>query len=151
MLQQNAFFFNTLNDNILGILENEIIYKFDDSSLFINEYFATFLTICLAFFIALAIIGLSLLFVTQKPDVEKLSTYECGFEPYNDSRHKFDIKFYLLAIIFIVFDIETAFLLPWSLSITKLSTLGFWSMIDFIFELSFVYLYIWSSGALDWD
>jgi NADH-quinone oxidoreductase subunit A len=109
------------------------------------------LIVLTAFVLSFVILGFSFFFVVQKPDIEKLSTYECGFEPYNDSRHKFDIKFYLLAIIFIVFDIETAFLLPWSVSLSKLNILGFWSMIDFIFELNFVYLYIWSIGALDWD
>ena len=122
-----------------------------ENSLFQNEYFAIISIVLVSFVLSFLIIGFSFFFVIQKPDNEKLSTYECGFEPYNDSRHKFDIKFYLLAIIFIVFDIETAFLLPWSISMSKLNILGFWSMIDFIFELNFVYLYIWSIGALDWD
>ncbi len=122
-----------------------------DNSLFKSEYFPVFLIILISLLLSFIIIIFSLLLVVQKPDVEKLSTYECGFEPYNDSRHKFEIKFYLLAIIFIVFDIETAFLLPWGVSLSKLNVLGFWSMIDFIFELNFVYLYIWSVGALDWD
>lgn len=126
-------------------------YYTNNVSLFKNEYFPVLILVLIAFLLSVIILGFSFFFVVQKPDIEKLSTYECGFEPYNDSRHKFDIKFYLLAIIFIVFDIETAFLLPWSVSLSKLNVLGFWSMIDFIFELNFVYLYIWSIGALDWD
>jgi NADH-quinone oxidoreductase subunit A len=126
-------------------------FYYANISLFKNEYFPVLCIVLTAFVLSFVILGFSFFFVVQKPDVEKLSTYECGFEPYNDSRHKFDIKFYLLAIIFIVFDIETAFLLPWSVSLSKLNILGFWSMIDFIFELNFVYLYIWSIGALDWD
>nr|YP_009495429.1 NADH dehydrogenase subunit 3 [Eunotia naegelii]AWQ64076.1 NADH dehydrogenase subunit 3 [Eunotia naegelii] len=126
-------------------------FYYANISLFKNEYFPVLVIVLTAFVLSFVILGFSFFFVVQKPDIEKLSTYECGFEPYNDSRHKFDIKFYLLAIIFIVFDIETAFLLPWSVSLSKLNILGFWSMIDFIFELNFVYLYIWSIGALDWD
>jgi len=122
-----------------------------DNSLFKIEYLPIFLIVFISLLLAIIIIIISFFFVVQKPDIEKLSTYECGFEPYSDSRHKFDIKFYLLAIIFVMFDIETAFLLPWSISISKLNLLGFWSMIDFIFELNFVYIYIWLVGALEWD
>lgn len=126
-------------------------YHYMNNSLFKNEYFPVLFISLISIVLSCVVIGFSFFFAVQKPDNEKLSTYECGFEPYNDSRHRFDIKFYLLAIIFIVFDIETAFLLPWGISLSKLNTLGFWSMIDFIFELNFVYLYIWSIGALDWD
>lgn len=133
------------------IFNTNYFYDLNNYSLFKNEYFPILSIILTAIILSCVIICFSFFFVVQKPDIEKLSTYECGFEPYNDSRHKFDIKFYLLAIIFIVFDIETAFLLPWSISLSKLNILGFWSMIDFIFELNFVYLYIWSIGALDWD
>ena len=126
-------------------------FYYSSESLLKNEYFSVLFLVITALVLSFVILGFSFFFVVQKPDIEKLSTYECGFEPYNDSRNKFDIKFYLLAIIFIVFDIETAFLLPWSVSLSKLNILGFWSMLDFIFELNFVYLYIWSIGALDWD
>jgi NADH-quinone oxidoreductase subunit A len=136
---------------IYFIYNNTNDFYYTQNSLFKNEYFPILFIIITSFILSFVIVGFSFFFVVQKPDIEKLSTYECGFEPYNDSRHKFDIKFYLLAIIFIVFDIETAFLLPWSVSLSKLNILGFWSMIDFIFELNFVYLYIWSIGALDWD
>ena len=84
-------------------------------------------------------------------DTEKLSTYECGFEPYEDARNIFDVKFYIVAILFILFDIEAMFLLPWSVSISQLSTLGFWSMIDFIIELGVGFVYVWYVGALEWD
>lgn len=138
--------FDINNDNLKI---NKLYYI--DNSLFKIEYLPIFCIVFISLLIAVIIIIISFFFVVQKPDVEKLSTYECGFEPYSDSRHKFDIKFYLLAIIFVMFDIETAFLLPWSVSISKLNLLGFWSMIDFIFELNFVYIYIWLVGALDWD
>jgi NADH-quinone oxidoreductase subunit A len=136
-----------LDNNVLEIKH----YRYFNSSLFKTEYYAIACFILISLILSIVIISLSLLFAVQKPDTEKLSTYECGFEPYNDSRHRFDIKFYLLAIIFIIFDIETAFLLPLVISITKLSPLGFWSMIDFVFELNFVYVYIWSIGALEWN
>jgi NADH-quinone oxidoreductase subunit A len=136
---------------LMYFIYNINYFYYTSDSLFRNEYLPVLLIIITALVLSCIILGFSFFFVVQKPDIEKLSTYECGFEPYNDSRHKFDIKFYLLAIIFIVFDIETAFLLPWSVSLSKLNILGFWSMIDFVFELNFVYLYIWSIGALDWD
>jgi len=80
-----------------------------------------------------------------------MSAYECGFEPYENARHVFDIKFYLVAMLFIVFDIETMFIIPWSVSVSKLNLLGFWSMIDFIIELGIGFIYVWYVGALDWD
>lgn len=95
--------------------------------------------------------GASYLLAAQNPETEKLSSYECGFDPYEDARDLFDVKFYLVAILFIVFDIETMFLLPWAVSLSKLSLLGFWSMFDFIIELSVGLFYIWYIGALDWD
>jgi NADH-quinone oxidoreductase subunit A len=87
----------------------------------------------------------------QNPDTEKLSSYECGFEPYEDARNIFDVKFYIVAILFILFDIEAMFLLPWCLSLSQLSTLGFWSMIDFVLELGVGFIYVWYVGALEWD
>ena len=108
-----------------------------------------FLTIAIV--LSIVIVSLSYLLAIQNPETEKLSTYECGFEPYEDARNIFDVKFYLVAIMFIIFDIETMFLIPWSVSISKLSVLGFWSMIDFIFELGIGFLYIWYLGVLEWD
>jgi len=101
--------------------------------------------------LSLIIVGFSYLLSIQNPESEKLSTYECGFEPYEDSRHKFDVKFYLVAILFIIFDIETMFLLPWSVTLSQLNLLGFWSMIDFIIELGVGFVYVWYIGALEWD
>ena len=87
----------------------------------------------------------------QNPDDQKLSPYECGFEAYEDARNTFEIKFYLVAILFIVFDLETMFLLPWTVSLSKLTAIGFWSMIDFVIELGVGFVYVWYIGALDWD
>ena len=120
-------------------------------SLFETEYFPIMLLILTATLLSVVFFSCSFIFSIQKPEPEKLSTYECGFEPYNDSRNKFNVKFYLIAIVFIVFDIETVFLLPWGTTFSKINVLGFWSMLDFIFELNFVYLYIWAVGGIDWD
>lgn len=114
-----------------------------NKSLFKFEY--------LAILLSLIIVGFSYLLSIQNPEPEKLSTYECGFEPYEDSRHKFDVRFYLVAILFIIFDIETMFLLPWSITLSQLNLLGFWSMIDFIIELGVGFVYVWYIGALEWD
>jgi len=119
-------------------------------SLFKTEYLTILLFLLTAILLSLIIIVLSFTLVVQNPEVEKLSSYECGFEPYEDARHKFDVKFYLIAMLFIVFDIETMFLLPWSISISELNVLGFWSMIDFIIELGIGFIYIWYIGALEW-
>jgi NADH-quinone oxidoreductase subunit A len=105
----------------------------------------------IAILLALLIVGLSYFLAIQNPDTEKLSSYECGFEPYEDARNIFDVKFYIVAILFILFDIETMFLLPWSISISQLNVLGFWSMIDFVIELGIGFVYVWYVGALEWD
>jgi NADH-quinone oxidoreductase subunit A len=97
------------------------------------------------------IVSLSYLLVKQNPEPEKTSSYECGFEPYEDSRHTYDVRFCVIAILFIVFDIEMMFLMPWCISISKLDLLGFWSMIDFLLELGIGFFYVWHSRALDWD
>jgi NADH-quinone oxidoreductase subunit A len=122
-----------------------------NESLFKFEYLVILIFLIISILLSLVIVGLSYLLSIQNPEPEKLSTYECGFEPYEDSRHKFDIKFYLVAILFIIFDIETMFLLPWSISLSQLNLLGFWSMIDFIIELGVGFIYVWYIGALEWD
>lgn len=120
-------------------------------SVFKYEYFSILVYLILALIISLILIGLSYLLVMQIPYTEKASPYECGFEPYEDARNQYNVKFYLIAIIFIIFDIETMFILPWCVSIAKLNLLGFWSMIDFIIELGVGYMYIWCSGLFEWD
>ena len=114
-------------------------------------YLSILIFLIVAILLSLIIVGFSYLLSIQNPEPEKLSTYECGFEPYEDSRHKFDVKFYLVAILFIIFDIETMFLLPWSVSLSQLSNLGFWAMVDFVIELGIGFIYIWYVGALEWD
>jgi NADH-quinone oxidoreductase subunit A len=116
-----------------------------------EEYLSIFLIILIAFILASIILTFSYVLAIQNPESEKLSSYECGFEPYEDARLQFDVKFYLVAILFIVFDIEAMFLYPWCVSISQLNITGFWSMIDFIVELGVGYIYVWLIGALNWN
>ena len=115
-----------------------------------DEYLGILVYICFALFLALLIVVLSYFLVTQSPETEKLSTYECGFEPYEDTRNKFSIRFYIVAILFILFDIEIIFLLPWCMSISQINLLGFWSMVEFLVELGIGFLYVWAVGAIEW-
>ena len=90
-------------------------------------------------------------FSPSNPDPEKLSAYECGFEAFDDSRMKFDVRFYLVAILFIIFDLEVAFLFPWAVSLGNIGLLGFWSMMFFLLILTVGFIYEWKKGALDWE
>ncbi len=103
-----------------------------------------------------AVIGLALLlsaFVVayKLPDPEKLSAYECGFNAFDDARMKFDVRFYLVAILFIIFDLEVAFLFPWAIAFGELGAFGFWSMMVFLAVLTIGFIYEWRKGALEWD
>jgi len=103
-----------------------------------------------------AVIGLALLvapFVVayQQPDAEKLSAYECGFNAFDDARMKFDVRFYLVSILFIIFDLEVAFLFPWAATFGELGWYGFWSMMVFLVVLTIGFAYEWKKGALEWD
>ena len=131
-----------LSDTIFFFNKNVSLLKFNYISIFIYSIIA--LLICFI------IINFSFLLVIQTPETEKLSSYECGFEPYEDARHQFDVNFYLIAILFVIFDVETMFLLPWSICLVQLNSLGFWAMIDFIIELSIGFIYIWYIGGLKW-
>ena len=119
------------------------------------EFLKDYLAIVIFLFISL---GLSILFIIinftfspKKPDPEKLSTYECGFEPFDDSRMEFDVRFYLVAILFIIFDLEIAFLFPWAISLGSIGLFGFLSMMIFLFILTVGFVYEWKKGALDWE
>ena len=103
-----------------------------------------------------AVIGLVLLTVAflvayKAPDPEKLSAYECGFNAFDDARMKFDIRFYLVAILFIIFDLEVSFLFPWAAAFGKVGAFGFWSMMLFLAVLTIGFIYEWKKGALEWD
>ena len=115
------------------------------------EYLPILIFIGIAVALAGAIMLGSFIIGTQNPDVEKNSAYECGFEPFSDSRGKFDVKFYLVAILFIIFDLEIAFLFPWAISLGNIGLLGFSSMMIFLFILTVGFIYEWKKGALDWE
>ena len=120
-------------------------------NLFYLEYSPVFITLLIGLALASIIFGASYLFSRQASDPEKLSPYECGFEPFEDARNTFDIRFYLVAILFILFDLEACFLFPWVVSLNEISSLGFWSMLDFIIELTIGFIYAWKIGSLEWE
>jgi NADH-quinone oxidoreductase subunit A len=101
--------------------------------------------------LSIIIFALSYILAIQNPDTEKLSSYECGFDPYEDARNTFDVRFYLVAILFIIFDLEAVFFFPWAVSLSHLTSWGFWTMVDFIIELALGFLYAWKIGALEWE
>jgi NADH-quinone oxidoreductase subunit A len=117
----------------------------------LREYFPILVFLGIALALAGAMVSLSLLAARQRPDPEKLSPYECGFEPFQDARAKFDVRFYLVAILFIIFDLEVAFLFPWAVTLGKLGAFGFWSMIVFLGVLTIGFIYEWKKGALEWE
>ena len=118
---------------------------------FLKDYLSIIIFLFVALGLSVGFIILNFLFSPNNPDPEKLSAYECGFEAFGDSRMEFDVRFYLVAILFIIFDLEIAFLFPWAISLGNLGTLGFWSMIIFLFVLTIGFVYEWKKGALDWD
>ena len=118
---------------------------------FLKDYFSIILFLFIAFALSIGFIVINFLFSPKKPDKEKLSAYECGFEAFGDSRMEFDVRFYLVAILFIIFDLEIAFLFPWAISLGNIGSLGFWSMMIFLFILTIGFIYEWKIGALDWD
>jgi len=121
----------------------------------LSEFLKDYLSIIIFLFIALGLsisfIVLNFIFSPKNPDPEKLSAYECGFEPFDDSRMEFDVRFYLVAILFIIFDLEIAFLFPWAISLGNIGLLGFCSMMIFLFILTVGFVYEWKKGALDWE
>ena len=118
---------------------------------FLKDYFPIILFIIIALLLSTGFIVLNFLFSPKNPDPEKLSAYECGFEPFSDSRMEFDVRFYLVAILFIIFDLEIAFLFPWAISLGNIGLFGFISMMIFLFILTIGFIYEWKKGALDWE
>jgi NADH-quinone oxidoreductase subunit A len=120
-----------------------------------NTVVVAYLPILIFLAIALGLAGVivlaSYLVAPRRPDVEKLSAYECGFDPFEDSRSKFDVRFYLVAILFIIFDLEVAFLFPWAVALDDIGMFGFWSMMIFLAVLTIGFAYEWRKGALEWE
>ena len=118
---------------------------------FLKDYLSIVIFLFISLGLSLGFIVLNFLFSPKNPDPEKLSAYECGFEAFTDSRIEFDVRFYLVAILFIIFDLEIAFLFPWAISLGKIGLLGFVSMMIFLFILTVGFIYEWKKGALDWE
>ena len=117
------------------------------------EYLPILIFLAVAGALGVLLLSLGFLFGPRRPDTEKLSAYECGFEAFEDSRMKFDVRYYLVAILFIVFDLEIAFLFPWAVVLGDLGawSVGFWSMMIFLGILTVGFIYEWKKGALDWE
>ena len=120
-----------------------------------NEVLSSYLPIIIFFGLCLVIGGALMvapfIIAYKSPDPEKLSAYECGFEAFDDARMKFDVRFYLVSILFIIFDLEVAFLFPWAVSFGEIGWFGFWSMMVFLAVLTIGFIYEWKKGALEWD
>ena len=115
------------------------------------EYLPILIFFGLAVALAIVLSISAVIVAVRNPDPEKVSVYECGFDPFDDSRMRFDVRFYLVAILFIIFDLEIAFLFPWAVAFKDVGLFGFWSMIVFLGVLTIGFTYEWKKGALEWD
>tara|TARA_B110000971_G_C19551728_1_gene294883 strand:+ start:125 stop:493 length:369 start_codon:yes stop_codon:yes gene_type:complete len=118
---------------------------------FLKDYLPIIIFLVIALGLSCSFVVVNLILSPKNPDPEKLSAYECGFEPFEDSRIEFDVRFYLVAILFIIFDLEIAFLFPWAISLGNIGLLGFSSMLIFLGILTVGFIYEWKKGALDWE
>ena len=117
----------------------------------LQQYLPLVVFIGVAFVLSLALLVVPFLVAYKNPDPEKLSAYECGFNAFDDARMKFDVRFYLVAILFIIFDLEVSFMFPWAVAFGDLGLYGFWSMVVFLGILTIGFIYEWRKGALEWD
>jgi NADH-quinone oxidoreductase subunit A len=117
----------------------------------LTEYLPIVVFIGVAGFIGLALMAAPFLVAVRNPDPEKVSAYECGFNAFDDARMRFDVRFYLVSILFIIFDLEVAFLFPWAVAFKEIGAFGFWSMMVFLGVLTIGFIYEWRKGALEWD
>ena len=118
---------------------------------FLKDYLPIIIFLVLALVLSCAFIIINFILSPKNPDPEKLSAYECGFDAFDDSRMEFDVRFYLVAILFIIFDLEIAFLFPWAITLGKTGIFGFWSMMVFLAVLTIGFIYEWKKGALEWE
>ncbi|MFM8700597.1 MAG: NADH-quinone oxidoreductase subunit A [Hyphomicrobiales bacterium] len=118
---------------------------------FVLEYLPLVIFIAVAIGIGVALLVAPFAVAYASPDAEKLSAYECGFNAFDDARMKFDVRFYLVSILFIIFDLEVAFLFPWAVAFKEVGLFGFWSMMVFLGVLTIGFIYEWKKGALEWD
>jgi NADH-quinone oxidoreductase subunit A len=117
----------------------------------LGEYFPILVFLAIALGMSVLMVLASLIVSKRAPDAQKLSAYECGFDAFTDARTKFDVRFYLVAILFIIFDLEIAFLFPWAMTLGDTGLFGFWSMVVFLGVLTVGFVYEWKKGALDWE
>ena len=118
---------------------------------FLTDYLSIIIFLFIALLISIGFILINYISSPNNPDVEKLSAYECGFDAFDDSRMEFDVRFYLVAILFIIFDLEIAFLFPWAITLGEIGVFGFWSMMIFLAVLTIGFIYEWKKGALEWE
>jgi len=118
---------------------------------FYTEYYNIFIFAFISILIVFILLLLSYVVSPKNINVEKSSAYECGFEPFDESRKSFDIQFYIVGVLFLIFDVEVAFLFPWAVAINSIGLFGFWTMIFFYFLINIGFLYEWQRGALDWS
>ena len=117
----------------------------------LREYLPILIFVGIAVGMAIAALAASYVLACQRPNAEKISAYECGFDAFDDARGQFDVRFYLVAILFIIFDLEIAFLFPWAISLSDIGLFGFWSMMGFLGILTIGFIYEWKKGALEWE
>jgi NADH-quinone oxidoreductase subunit A len=133
---------------LLGPMAREARVGMED---LLNAYLPILIFLIIAGLLTLFLVGASLILAKQNPDPEKLSSYECGFAAFDDARRQFDVRFYLVSILFIIFDLEVAFLFPWAVSLGNIGLFGFWSMMIFLGVLTVGFVYEWKKGALEWE
>ena len=136
---------------LIIVFYNVLHYGISKFFMYNLDYIFIMIFIVIGAGMAIAMFLLSKILGPSSPDSEKLSAYECGFEAFDDTRSKFDVKFYLVSILFIIFDLEIAFLFPWAVSLGNIGALGFYSMMFFLFILTVGFIYEWKNGALDWE
>ena len=119
--------------------------------MYLSEYLPIAVFLMISIVLSAAFVIGSVLIGRSEPDIEKLTAYECGFDAFNDSRKPFDVRFYLVAILFIIFDLEIAFLFPWAVALGEIGLMGFWSMMVFLGVLTIGFIYEWRKGALEWE
>ena len=117
----------------------------------LREYLPILIFVGIAVGLSAVMVLASYVIARQNPDSEKLSSYECGFDPFENARGRFDVRYYLVAILFIIFDLEVAFLFPWAVTFGTLGLFGFWSMMVFLGVLTIGFIYEWKKGALEWE
>lgn len=117
----------------------------------LSEYLIIFIFLVVSLIISILVFTISYVLSSKSIEKEKVSAYECGFNPFEDARNQFDVRFYLVAILFIIFDLEVSFLFPWAVTLNQLTLIGFWSMFIFLLILTIGFIYEWKKGALEWE